>query len=114
MKVLALLFALGSTVFAPSLPQDEGIGDPIVRSRQVTEYLEYTAACYERCTTANLHIAAIEPRCTCGTEWSQDETPRLMEKAITYFHQIDCDSNAECSAAWTRMWDEVDLDKVVQ
>ena len=114
MKVLALLFALGSTVFAPPLPQDEGIGDPIARSREVTEYLEYAGQCYDDCNTRNLHIARLEPRCTCGPEWSPDETSRLMEKAITYFHKIDCGTSAECSDAWTKMWDTVDLDKEVQ
>ena len=111
---LTLLLALGSTILAPPLPPDEGVGDPIARSRAVTEYFEYTAQCYDHCNDVDLHIARIEPQCSCGSAWSDDETSRLMEKALTYFRRLDCKSSADCAAAWTRMWDEVDLDKAVQ
>src|ERR1043165_925489 len=114
MRFIALVLALGSTFLAPPLPHEDGVGDPVTRSREVTEYFDYTIACYDRCSDADLHIAQIEPRCSCGTSWSDDDTSRLMEKALTYFHRIECGTSAECSAAWTRMWNEVDLDKEVK
>ncbi len=111
---IGLLLAIGSAVLAPALPPDEGVGDPIARSRAVTAFFDYTAQCYDHCNELDLHISRIEPSCACGSAWSDDETSRLMEKALTYFRRLDCGSSAECAAAWTKMWDEVDLDKAVQ